>query len=125
MEEYDPQRPLDPTAWLDLDESERIALVESYHRRARVRLPNAHLHAVVHVIVENQLALNEPEVVAALARLRSEGLGRHDAIHAIGQVLATTMHEGFAGTHGSDLAAPYRARLRSLTAEQWLNQELD
>ena len=45
-------------------------------------------HAVVHAIVENQLALGEPVVVATLARLRSDGLDRHEAVHAIGSVLS-------------------------------------
>jgi len=125
LKKYDPDRPVDPQGWLELDESERIAFVESHHRRAGVRLPNAHLHAVIHTIVENQLASNEPEVVAALGRLGTEGLSRHDSVHAIGQVLATTMNEGVTGVLGSDLSAPYAARLRSLTAERWLKQELE
>jgi hypothetical protein len=39
MEKYDPERPVDPPGWLELDESERNAWVESFHRRAGVRLP--------------------------------------------------------------------------------------
>jgi hypothetical protein len=125
LQEYDPERGINSSTWLALDESERLALVEAYHRRARVRLPNARLHAAIHTIVENQLASSEPDVVAALARLRSEGLPRHEAVHAIGQVLTNTIHEGLSGTHGSNLGTPYLARLRSLTAERWLNQELE
>jgi hypothetical protein len=52
-----------------------------------VRLPNAQLHAVIHVVVENQLALGEEVVVETLARLQREGLGRHDGVHAIGSFL--------------------------------------
>ena len=125
MGKYDPDCEVDPRTWLELDEGERIDLVESYHRRAGVRLPNSRLHAAIHAIVENQLALSEPEVVAALARLRTEGLPRHEALHAIGQVLATTLHEGLSGAHGKDLGAPYLASLRSLTAERWLKGELE
>ena len=88
MEEYDPNQDPPAEEWLALDELERISLCEEYHRRHRIRTPNAQRHAVVHAIVENQLALAEPVVVATLARLRSEGLDRHGAIHAIGSVLS-------------------------------------
>ena len=63
MNSYDPDRSLRPTDWLRTDEGERIESVVSYHRRKKIRLPNAQLHAVVHVIVENQLALGEEVVV--------------------------------------------------------------
>ena len=49
---YDPLNTPDPAAWLALDESERIQLVQDYHRRARVRLPNARVHASMHIVVE-------------------------------------------------------------------------
>jgi hypothetical protein len=50
LKRYDPQHAPDPAAWLALDEEERIVLALQYHRRARVRLPNARLHATIHVI---------------------------------------------------------------------------
>jgi hypothetical protein len=52
MKLYDPRKPPDPEEWLSLDEHERIQAVESFHRRMRIRLPNAKVHAVIHVIVE-------------------------------------------------------------------------
>ena len=55
MKRYDPSRSPDPEEWLALDEGERQMLVEAYHRRARIRPPNRRLHAVFHVIVENQI----------------------------------------------------------------------
>jgi hypothetical protein len=33
-----------------LDEGEQIALIEEYHRRAKIDLPRATLHAVIHTI---------------------------------------------------------------------------
>jgi len=33
--------------------------IEAYHRRARIRLPNEKVHAVIHAIVENQIALGD------------------------------------------------------------------
>jgi hypothetical protein len=46
------------------------------------------LHAVMHVIIENQVALGD-EVPAqrTLRRLMAEGLDRHQGIHAISSVL--------------------------------------
>ena len=67
MDRYDPSQPPDPNEWLELDEQERSLLVEDHHRRARIDLPNATLHATMHVVVENQLAANDEPVVRALA----------------------------------------------------------
>ena len=56
---YDPHEHIVPDAWLELDESERMHPVARYHRRQRIRLPNETIHAVMHVIVENQVALGD------------------------------------------------------------------
>ena len=46
----------------------------------------------MHVIVENQLAINDPpEVRPTLKRLVEGGLTRHEAIHAIGSVVAEAL----------------------------------
>jgi len=66
MKSYDPDKSVVAAEWLQTDEGERIELVSSYHRRRRIRLPNAQLHTVIHVIVENQLALAEEVVVKTL-----------------------------------------------------------
>ncbi len=44
------------------------------------------VHSVLHVIVENQLAMNAEPVPATIARLTRQGLSRHEAIHATGAV---------------------------------------
>ena len=41
MQRYDPLEAPDPDEWLALDEQERLDLVQEYHRRARIPLPNA------------------------------------------------------------------------------------
>jgi len=74
---YDPAVSPDPAEWLALDEGEQIALVEDYHRRARIDLPQATLHAAIHVVIERQLAEELPQVVNAFERLRAEALDRH------------------------------------------------
>ncbi len=87
MTEYDARKAPEPPEWLALDEREQIELATAYHRRRRAELPNLHVHAVIHVTVENQLAEEIKIVSETLERLMAEGLDRHEAIHAIGSVL--------------------------------------
>ena len=120
MEQYDPDRGPETDEWLDLDETERMILVEDCHRRHRIRMPSIEGHAVIPTIVENQLALKEPVVVATLARLRSEGLGRHDAVHAIGSVLANHIQALLAGDQKEEETnARYYEALGKLSAGEW------
>ena len=121
MLRYDPLEAPDPEEWLELDEQERIDLVREYHRRAGIYLPNEKLHATLHAIVEAQIALKEETPVGRIAqRLIGEGLDRHDAIHAIGMVLAEHIYDVLRTTK-SDKGpnAPYYAALERLTAEDW------
>jgi hypothetical protein len=118
---YDPDNSLNPEDWLQAHESERIESVSAYHRRKKITLPNLQLHAVVHVVVENQIALGEKMVVNTMARLQAEGLSRHDALHAIGSVLAENLYELMREDHGAT-DEPYRRyleRLQHLTADNW------
>ena len=120
--QYDPLEAPEPKEWLAIDEAERIQLAQDYHRRARVRLPNEKLHAVFHVVVENQIALgDEIPVQSTLQRLMVEGLDRHEAIHAIASVLAEFMHD-LVNNPGSNTESnqAYFAALQRLTAEGWL-----
>jgi len=121
MNSYDPDTAVPAADWLDTDEGERIELVASYHRRKKIRLPNAQLHAVVHVIVENQIALGEEVVVNTLARLQTEGLDRHDALHAIGSVLAGELYELMRESSDAtgDAQRRYLERLQRLTSKNW------
>lgn len=130
METYNPERVVDPAEWNALDEDERHYLVERYHRKKRIKMPNLHVHAAIHVIVENQVALGkEIPVQKTLARLMREGLGRHDAIHAIGSVVAGHMFDLIKhGAKDQDVNAKYYYQLDELTAEGWLksgNEELE
>ena len=119
---YDPEVQPEPSRWLGLDEQERIQLAESCHRAARIRLPNVKAHACFHVIVENQIAEGLESVVRAMARLMKEGLSRHDALHAIGSVVADQFYEAM---HGEDeniantASARYNAEVERLTAREW------
>lgn len=120
MDIYDPDTAPDPKAWLELSETERLLLVGDYHDQAGEELPNAQLHAVIHVVVENQLAEAYLPAVDALVRLMREDLSRHDAVHAIGSVLAEriwTQAQG--GGSAGEPAMVYEQALRALTAQSW------
>ncbi|MBN1418802.1 MAG: hypothetical protein JXP34_08500 [Planctomycetes bacterium] len=125
MEVYDPMTAPDPADWLDLDEQLRIALIREQHERAKVPLREARLeiHAIIHSVVENQLAMGDPsETRLALERLRGEGLDRHDAIHAIGSILLdhmSTLMMARPDELSEDVNEPYRRALEALDAESW------
>lgn len=128
MDRYDPSQPPNPTEWLELDERERAILVEEHHRHARIDLPNATVHAIVHVVVENQLATNDDPVVRALARLMKAGLPRHDAIHALGSVVSEHIFDllkrGAESTNTAESArARYYAAIERITAAKWLEDD--
>ncbi len=119
---YDPLKKPDPKEWLELDSQTRILLVEEYHVKARVALPNRTVHAGVHEVVENQLAEGLSVVQDAMSRLMADGLDRHDAIHAIAWVLTEHMwrllqKEPMAG----DPNERYFRDVRDLTAKKWLD----
>jgi len=69
VKRYDPSVDPNGEEWLALDEAERIALARDFHDRNGIRNPNAEAHAVIHAIVENQLAEQLPAAIAALQRL--------------------------------------------------------
>ena len=122
MERYDPELAPDREEWLGIGELERILLVEAYHRDTRADLPKGsrRIHATIHVVVENQLAENHAPVVRALARLMKEGLSRHDAVHAIGSVVAESIYDIHHDQETKETVQPrYDAAIERLTAEEW------
>jgi hypothetical protein len=128
--DYDPLEDPDPEQWLMMDEQQRIDLAMEYHQVAGISLPNEKLHATLHVIVENQIADAELPVRRKLGQLMSEGLDRHDAIHAIGSVVAGHIYDLLREADeislpdklasGWDPNEPYFAELERLTAKSWL-----
>src|SRR3984893_2385088 len=118
---YDPLEAPEPEEWLALDEAERIRLAERYHRRAHIRVPSIKAHAAMHVVVENQIALgDELPVRATLDRLVGEGLDRHEAMHAIGLVLAEYIYDlARAREPETQRIESYYVALERLTADYW------
>jgi hypothetical protein len=76
------------------------------------------------VMVENQFALgDELPVRRTVQRLMSEGLDRHDALHAVGSVLIGHLSDLLAAPKAEIGTGPkprYYAELERLTAEDWL-----
>ncbi len=120
MQSYDPMIALDPRQWNLLDEYERVALVVKYHQEAGIELPDENAHALLHVVIENQIAQgDELPVEAVLHRLTDDNLDRHDPVHAIASILTNHIFELM---HGEDAALgndEYFAKLGELTAEKW------
>ena len=128
MDRYDPEVAPDGEEWLALDEGERLLLVEWHHRDSRADIPKAarRLHASMHVVVENQLASNEEPIVRALARLMKEGLSRHEAVHAIGSVVAENIYDIVNQKDSAETArARYYAAVERLTAATWRDNSDD
>lgn len=120
MEKYDPDTTPAPDQWNQLDEDERLILIEQYHKKAKIRMPNHRLHAAIHCAVENQAALGEElPVKRTLERLISEGLDRHDAVHAIGSVLAEHLHGILKDKPVVADHSAYFDRLLKLNAQLW------
>ncbi len=120
MEEYDPLQAPDSEEWLELDEGDQILLVKEYHTARKIEVPNLDVHAAIHATVETQLAANDPpQARRALARMMAEGLDRHDAVHAVGSVLAELMFDLMKKDPSGDPNEAYSASLDRLTAESW------
>ncbi len=123
MDSYNPLNPINPDDWLDLSEDERLALVREYHDCEGIELPNPEMHAIMHVIVENQIALeSELPAKSTLNRLMKEGLDRHDAVHAIACVLSEDMFEMMQGRVAQFDQQAYIDSLNKLTARKWLER---
>lgn len=122
---YDPEDAPDPDDWLALDEAERTRLVELAHASTPDVLdepgsPKA--HAVIHVVVENQIASGNPPIArATLDRLMAEGASRHAGVHAVGSVLAEMMH-GIMKSNVPFDADKYTCLLEQLNADDWIAQ---
>ena len=57
MKRYDPNRAPEPEEWLELNEQERIGLVERFHRKVHEPAQSLKAHSIVHAAVETQLLI--------------------------------------------------------------------
>jgi Domain of unknown function (DUF1841) len=119
---YDPEIQPNSAEWLAESEQERIRMAMNFHMANRLKSGNAKAHAVVHVIVENQIAMGFGPSVRAIERLRHQGLSRHDCVHAIGAVLSEYMFSAMRKPADADrqaLQSQINAAIERLTAESW------
>jgi hypothetical protein len=78
------------------------------------------MHATIHAVVENQIAEGHEPVIRAMSRLTSAGLSRHDALHAVGSVLAEHLFELIKdGSTSTNSMISYDAAIERLTPESW------
>ena len=115
---YDPEVAPDPVEWLGSTEADRLAAVRRHHKRAKHDSGSPELHAAIHVAVETQLAERHPAATAAMDRLIADGLRRHEALHAIGSVVAAEMFDIVKSKRTHDPEA-YSRKLQQLTAAVW------
>jgi len=121
---YDPDKLVDAAEWLALDEGEQQLVVERYHKRARIRLPSRRVHAIIHAAIETQVAQGHAAASRALERMLAEGLDRHDAVHAVGSVMAKHMFDIMKHGQSFDEKA-YATDLDALSAERWRAESQD
>ncbi len=118
---YDADAAPDPSSWLSADEDIRLAAVRAHHDTlaSHPPMPNAKMHALMHVVVENQLAAGDPpDATRTLERLIASGASRHAALHAVASVVVAEMHAVMNGgrAYDRDAASAALARLR---ADDW------
>jgi hypothetical protein len=115
---YDPDKPVAAAEWLALDESEQHRIVECYHKHAGVSLPSSRVHAAIHAAIETQIAQGHGPATRALGRVMAQGLSRHDAVHALGSVMANHIFGIMTQSHPFD-ELRYTTDLDALSADQW------
>ena len=121
MTTYDPQTAPEPAEWLALEEIEQIRLVAAYHKPIEATISKPHIHFVVHVVVENQIAEGIDVVGETLERLMDGGLDRHEGIHAIASILLDHLSQLMREeTAEGDTVERYFEDLRTLTVDRWV-----
>jgi len=122
MDIYNPNKIVDAENWLALDEAIRIELVHDFHLNLDLELTEdaLRLHSSIHVIVENQLAMEVDLIPETFAKLTRQGLSRHETIHAIGAIISEDIFDLMKGNTKEFSPKKYRRKLEKLTAKRWL-----
>ncbi len=122
MDTYNPNKPVDSEKWLALDETTRIELVHEFHLGLDLEMTedNLRVHSSIHVIVENQLAVQVDFIPETIAKLTRQGLNRHESIHAIGAIISEDLFDVMKGDSEAFSLKKYRRKLEKLTAKRWL-----
>jgi len=114
-------------AWLAVDEDDRVAAIDQHHEGLEGVLHDGHhpphLHARMHLVVENQAAEGLEAVVRTLDRLTGEGVRRHAAVHMIIGVLTETFAAMAVNQEPFDEVA-YGEKLDALDAGSWIGARM-
>lgn len=105
----------------ELEQQLMAAVLAEHERHPHPGVEGARmkLHLSLHVVAETQIRRRNPPVVAeTLERLMREGLDRHEAIHAIGTVIAEEVMQVVGGKQRYDEIV-YAEKLRELSAAAW------
>ncbi len=117
--------PTDQAQWQRLDELEQLDLVIEAHALLDEEHPQPEdlsMHAAVHLVVENQLLLDDDVGKAAratLERFLNSGFDRHEAVDAIGLVVARHLFSAVRGARGDVPPDDFLNDLRQFTPEEW------
>ncbi len=122
INKYNPSESIAADEWLAIDELERSDLVREFHEGLdgppdEDSLPG---HVIIHVIVENQIAMDVELVPETIAKLVRQGLDRHEAVHAVGALISVQMFNLSQGKIEKFCPRKYKRQLTKLTAKRWL-----
>lgn len=120
---YNPHKAPKAKEWLALDEQKRIDLIAAYHKKERIPLENVTVHTSFQATIENQAAMGDKTPTrAAIKRLMRQGADRHEALHAVMNVLAKHFWTGMqTDTYedGNALNEAYTEEVRNLTLQKY------
>ncbi|MFH1132841.1 MAG: hypothetical protein V1754_16020 [Pseudomonadota bacterium] len=90
---YLPNEDPDPADWLGMEELERLLLVSEAHNHGiqgeDSPVESMLLHSLVHCLAETRLAQGDGALHAQLREYQRHGIERHQAIHILGEQLAS------------------------------------
>lgn len=124
---YNPLKAPKAKEWLSFDEDKRIALIKAYHIKKRISIENVNAHAAFQAVIETQAAMGDKSPTrAAIKRLMRQGAeDRHEALHAVMNVLAKYFWEGMQTDiheNGTVMNHPYEEAVRNLTLQQYYDE---
>lgn len=122
MKYYNPDKPLNVSEWLVLDDEQRKILVSNFHESTEEEFQDdgaLTMHSYMHVVVENQIATNVDFVPETVTKLVRQGLSRHEALHAISAIIVEDIFDMLKGTKSEFCPKKYRRKLEKITAKRW------
>lgn len=122
MKYYNPDKPLNISEWLVLDDEQRKILVSNFHESTEEEFQDdgaLTMHCYMHVVVENQIATNVDLVSETVTKLVRQGLSRHEALHAISAIIVEDIFDMLKGTKSEFCPKKYRRKLEKITAKRW------